>query len=75
MSPEVALWAKTPEACKRLLVSRTHLYELRKAGILVEGTHFRHSGTINSPIVWDLGALEQALRSLSAPDPRISQQG
>ena len=53
----------TVEICKQLGISRSHLYRLRKQGILKPITHYWRSGdSTNSPLLWDLETVGFCLR-------------
>ena len=55
--------ATTAEALGALRISESTLLRLRKEGVLKPGTHYRSAGTgtVRSPLAWDLSATENAL--------------
>lgn len=59
----VAEWVTSAQLSKRLVISRSRMLELETLGILRPGAHFVQQGLHrNSPKVWDLAAVEAALR-------------
>ena len=55
--------ATTAEALGALRISESTLLRLRREGVLKPGQHYRSAGTgtIRSPLAWDLSATEDAL--------------
>lgn len=65
--PTPAVWLSSDELADRLGCSLTTLRNLRRAGILRPGTHYRRVGTSpTSAVRYDLLATEQALRAATA---------
>lgn len=67
-----AQWASTRAAADQLAVSERTLHRWRSAGLLKPGQHFRRKFPAgNSPLLYDLGAVEAAMREAAARDPRF----
>jgi hypothetical protein len=66
MNTTVTEWVRTTEACKRLCVGRTTLWEMRRDNLLKKGVHYRRiSNRPKSPLIWDLLAMDSTLRGMT----------
>lgn len=71
-STALAHWAGARAAADALAVSEKTLYRWRCLGLLKPGIHYRRKIPVsNSPILYDLAAVEAAMREASARDPRF----
>ena len=65
------LWVSGKELRSALRIGHNVELRLRREGVLRPGIHFRRKGSsASSPIVYDLGACDQALRDKAASDAR-----
>jgi hypothetical protein len=57
------LWLTTEEACRRLTISRSTLFQLRRQGLLKDGRHVvaKNPGCRRSHRLWHLQRCELAL--------------
>ena len=70
--PMLANWASSRAAADQLGVSERTLHRWRKAGLLKPGAHYRRKFPApNSPLLYDLEAVEAVMREAAARDPRF----
>ena len=64
----LAHWASSRTAADALAVSERTLHRWRAAGLLKPGIHWRRKfpGSNNSPLLYDLGAVETVMREAAA---------
>jgi hypothetical protein len=67
----VAHWAGSRATADALAVSERTLHRWRSAGLLKAGIHWRRKfPSSNSPLLYDLAAVEALMREAAARDPR-----
>ena len=72
MSTQHAYWASSRIAADALAVSEKTLYRWRCLGLLKPGIHWRRKfPATNSPLLYDLHAVEAVMREVTARDPRF----
>jgi hypothetical protein len=72
----LAHWASSRNAADALAVSEKTLYRWRCIGLLKPGIHYRRKFPAgNSPFLYDLRAVEAAMREATARDPRFLEMG
>jgi predicted site-specific integrase-resolvase len=65
-------WAPTRAAADYLGIHERTLFRWRAVGLLKPGTHFRKKFPANnSPLLYDLEAVEQTMRELTARSPEL----
>ena len=65
--PTESNWKVSRDAAYFLSVSERQLFRLRKAGILVAGTHFiRKFPTANSALLYEVDLCQQAMQDASS---------
>ncbi len=70
MASTLSTWAPALDAGKALGVSGRTLQRWRSAGLLKAGRHWRRKfPAANSPILYDLEAVDALMRELAARDP------
>jgi len=71
-STALAHWAGARATADALAVSEKTLYRWRCLGLLKPGTHYRRKiPASNSPVLYDVAAVEAAMREATARDPRF----
>jgi len=71
-TPSLAYWASSRATADAPSVSVRTLFRWRAAGLLKAGTHWRRKfPASNSPLLYDLFAVEAAMREAAARDPRF----
>lgn len=72
----LALWASSRAAADQLGVSERTLHRWRAASLLKPGTHYRRKFPApNSPILYDLEAVEAVMREAAARSPEFLEVG
>ncbi len=70
--PTLANWASSRAAADQLGMSERTLHRWRTAGLLKPGAHYRRKFPApNSPLLYDLEAVEAVMREATARDPRF----
>jgi len=66
------LWLPTEEVCRRLAISRTTLFQLRRQGLLKDGRHVvaKNPGCRRSDLLWHQGRCSALLAGAHARSPR-----
>lgn len=68
----LANWASSRAAADALAVSERTLHRWRASGLLKAGIHWRRKfPTANSPLLYDLGAVEDVMREATARSPQF----
>ena len=68
----LALWASSRAAADQLGVSERTLHRWRAASLLKPGVHYRRKfPAANSPILYDLEAVEAVMREAAARSPEF----
>lgn len=74
--PTLAHWASSRAAADALGVSERTLHRWRASQFLKPGTHWRRKfPAANSPILYDLGAVEAVMREAAARPARYLEMG
>jgi hypothetical protein len=74
--PTLAHWASSRAAADQLGVSERTLHRWRAASLLKPGTHYRRKFPApNSPILYDLEAVEAVMREAAARSPQFLEVG
>jgi predicted site-specific integrase-resolvase len=70
--PVLAHWASSRTAADALAVSERTLHRWRAAGLLKPGIHWRRKfPAANSPLLYDLEAVEALMREAAARSPHL----
>ena len=68
----LAHWASSRAAADALAVSERTLHRWRASGLLKAGIHWRRKfPAANSPLLYDLGAVEAVMREATARSPHF----